>query len=86
MGTAGPEEIVLCGWLDEDPGASAGSDGVSRDAEIGRESVVFGSPVFKDVKPAASAFELTAFAAAGLEVSELAGNLTILEAPIWEDC
>jgi hypothetical protein len=76
----------LCGWLDEDPGASAGSDGVSRDAEIGRESVVFGSPVFKDVKPAASTFELTVFAAAGLEVSELAGNLTILEAPIWEDC
>jgi hypothetical protein len=76
----------LRGWLDEDPGASAGSDGVSRDAEIGREFVVFRRPVFKDVKPAASAFELTAFTAAGLEVSELAGNLTILEAPIWEDC
>jgi hypothetical protein len=38
--------------------------------------------VFKDVKPAASAFELTAFAAAGLEVSEFAGNLTMLEATI----
>jgi hypothetical protein len=82
MGTAGPEEIVLLGWLDEDPGASAGSGGVSRDAETGRESVVFGSPEFKDVKPVASASELTAFAAARLEVSEPEGNLTILEAPI----
>jgi hypothetical protein len=82
MGTAGPEEIVLLGWLDEDPGAPPGSGDVSRDAEIGRESVVFGSPVFKEVKPAASEFEFTAFAAAGLEVSKLAGNLTLLEAPI----
>ena len=71
MGTAGAEEIAFLGWLDEDPGAPVGSGDVSRDAEIGRESVVFGSPVFKDVKPAASEFELTAFAAVGLEVSEL---------------
>jgi hypothetical protein len=82
MGTACPEEIVLLGQLHEDPGAPAGSGDVSRDVEIGRESVAFGIPVFRDVKPAASEFELTAFAAVGLEVPELEGNLTILEAPI----